>query len=259
MTKLTKLLSLLAVIATCFALGACSPEKEEVVLYGSITGQITADGQTNFSSFPSVTITPGDLTQTVYDGYYMFTDLEPGSYTLTVECNGYESQYKFVYVTAGEDATCDFALEVPADYSSATVESCDSRIDAEIISCKRTGGKVTLKYMLTNNGIADLNDWRIYPPKSISLISGGTRSNVWDNAGQTFDYPEFYFRYKTVTGSNVLNCDFPVFSPSEGWVTVSGVSPSATELNVVLGVFAYPNSVHNLSKTTISFLNVPIY
>lgn len=145
------------------------------------------------------------------------------------------------------------------DYSSASVSSCDTRVRASIVSCIRSGSTVTFSYTLTNTGMDRLNDWRIYPPHAISMISGGSYSRVWDNAGTNYEYPTMSFRDKSTSGSNVISTAFPMEVPCSGSVTVTGVPASATELNVVLGVYAYPNSQFHMSGTEIAFRNVPIY
>ena len=145
------------------------------------------------------------------------------------------------------------------DYSSATVISCDSRIKAEIVSCKRSGSSVVFTYKLTNKGVGMINDWRIYTPNSMSLISGGYRSVIYDNIGTEYSYPKFTFRSANAQGSNVLNTAFPEDVPCMGTVTLSDVPDAASEITVMLGVYAYPDSTYNLADKRIYFKNVPIF
>lgn len=145
------------------------------------------------------------------------------------------------------------------DYSSATVRSCDYRVEASIVSCYRSGNNVTFTYTLTNNLGEAINDWRIYPPEAISMISGGSYSQVWDNLGNEYSRPTFTFRSASTSGANVLNTQFPSGMPCRGTVTVKGVPSTAAAFNVVLGVYAYPNSYYKLAGSTVTFTNVPIY
>ena len=145
------------------------------------------------------------------------------------------------------------------DYSSATVISCDSRIKAEIVSCKRSGSSVVFTYKLTNKGVGMINDWRIYTPNSMSLISGGYRSVIYDNIGTEYSYPKFTFRNANAQGSNVLNTAFPEDVPCMGTVTLSDVPDAASDITVMLGVYAYPDSTYNLADKRIYFKNVPIF
>ncbi len=59
------------------------------------------------------------------------------------------------------------------DYSSASITSCDYRVKANIVSCRRSGSSVTFTYTLVNEGLGSVNDWRIYPPSAMSVIQGG--------------------------------------------------------------------------------------
>lgn len=148
------------------------------------------------------------------------------------------------------------------DYSKASVTSCDYRVNAKITGCHRSGSTVTFYYTLTNNGMGTdgtVNDWRIYPPKSMSLISGGTRSVVWTDDGTSYDYPTFSFNGKATSSANVLNTTFPQGPSVMGSVTIDNVPSSARKLNVTLGVYAYPNSKYNMAKSSVEFRNVPIY
>lgn len=145
------------------------------------------------------------------------------------------------------------------DYTSATITSCDNRITAEIISCKRNVNTVTLTYRLTNIGVGTINDWRIYTPNSMSLIMGGYRSVVYDDLGNEYGYPVFTFRTATASGSNWIGTTFPAEVPCTGTVKITDVPANATKMNVMLGVFAYPLSSYNLADNRIWFKNVPIY
>lgn len=99
----------------------------------------------------------------------------------------------------------------------------------------------------------------IYPPHSMSMIQGGSYSRIWDNAGTEYGYPTITFRDKSTTGTNALSTQFPLDEPCAGSVICKDVPSDATKLNVVLGVYAYPNSQFHLADTEIAFRNVPIY
>lgn len=144
------------------------------------------------------------------------------------------------------------------DYSSATISSCDDRVEAEIVSCKRNNSTVVFTYKLTNVGLGDVNDWRIYPTNSGSLISGGYRSLVYDNLGNEYFYSLFKFRNAS-NKENPVAAAFPEDMPCTGSVTVYNVDKSASTLTIMLGVFAYPDSKYNLADKRIYFNNVPIY
>lgn len=145
------------------------------------------------------------------------------------------------------------------DYSSAAITSCDYRVKAEIVSCKRSGSSVIFTYTLTNNGLGNVNDWRIYPPSSGSLISGGSRSVITDDQGNEYPYPTMTFRTQSTTGYNSISDSFPEDVPCKGTVTIKDVPATVKKLTALIGVYAYPNSVYNMSDSKVVFKNVPIY
>lgn len=155
----------------------------------------------------------------------------------------------------GNDGNGDTA----EDYSSATITSCDYRVDAEIVSCKRSGSSVVFTYTLTNNGLGDVNDWRIVPPSASSVIQGGTRSLITDNEGNEYPYPTMTFRSASTSGSNIITTGFPEGPACKGTVVIPDVPTSAKTITAIIGVYAYPNSQYNMSDSKVTFENVPIY
>lgn len=145
------------------------------------------------------------------------------------------------------------------DYTSAIVTSCDYRVDAEIVSCKRSGSSVIFSYTLTNNGLGYVNDWRIVPPSSMSVIQGGTRSLITDSEGNEYPYPTMTFRTASTTGTNIMTTSFPEDTPCKGTVTIKDVPSSVKKITAVIGVYAYPNSQFNMADSKVTFKNVPVY
>lgn len=149
--------------------------------------------------------------------------------------------------------------EVSEDYSSATVISCDSRVEAKIVSCKRSGSSVVFTYTLINNGLGTVNDWRIYPPWAVSIIQGGTRSLITDNELNEYPYPTMTFRTSSTTVSNIVTTSFPEGVACKGTVTITDVPDGITHINAIIGVYAYPNSTYNMADSKVTFKNVPLY
>ncbi len=147
----------------------------------------------------------------------------------------------------------------PEDYSSATITSCDYRVKAEIVSCKWSGSSVTFTYTLTNEGLGYVNDWRICPPSSISVIQGGTRSLITDNEGNEYPYPTMTFRTASTSGTRIINTSFPEDVPCKGTVTIKDVPTSVKSITAQIGVYAYPNTQFNMADSKVIFKNVPIY
>ncbi len=245
---------------------------------GEIRGRVT-DSETGMSiTGATVFINPGFVSATTdNNGLFTFTDLTPGNYTIDAAADGYNPGSATITVNGGATSSVvikmvrkssgggndpDPGPDDPAveDYSKAKITTCDYRVKVNIVSCKRYGSTVVFDYTLINEGLGDVNDWRIYPPNAISLIQGGTRSSVWTSDGKEYvDKVAMTFRDKTTAGSTVIATSFPQYVPCSGSVTITDVSPSAKEFNLYLGVYAYPNSTYHMASSVITFLDVPIY
>jgi len=145
-----------------------------------------------------------------------------------------------------------------ADFSAATVESCDSRVDAKIVNCRRSGNTVQFSFRLTNMGLGEVNDFRVFPPKSMSQPVGATLTSVWTDDGYSYLYPTIVFGGKKSEGGIPVTIVFSEDVPYNGTITISDVDAAAKTLNVNLGVYAYPPSKYNMASTVVKFHNVPI-
>ena len=145
------------------------------------------------------------------------------------------------------------------DYSSAEVMSCDSRIEAAIVSCERSGSAVVFTYTLKNTGLGLVNDFRIHHPEALGTndIDGST-SLFYDNEGNEYSDCIMTFRDVSKSGSNIT-ASFPENIACKGTVTIKNVPADVDEINVALSVLAYPNSEYNLAGTMITFEKVPVY
>lgn len=145
------------------------------------------------------------------------------------------------------------------DYSSASVESGDSRIIAEIVSCKRSGSSVTLTYTLRNEGMGYINDFRIYTTNSNSLISGAYRTVISDDNYNSYIESDYTFNGQSTNHNYVLTATFPEGVNCKGTVVVKDFDRNAEKLNVILGVWPYDLYPDALADPRIYFENVPIY
>jgi hypothetical protein len=118
---------------------------------------------------------------------------------------------------------------------------------------------VTFNFSLTNNGLGNVDDFRIYPPKSESLISGGTRTSVWTDDNVQYYYPTINFNGKTISGTQSLIVSFPQDVPCSGYVKITDVSASVKKFNLYLGVYVYSLGDLRLDNSVIKFTDVPIY
>lgn len=146
------------------------------------------------------------------------------------------------------------------DYSSVTISQCDSRLKAQVVSCQRTGTTVVFTCNLTNSGLGNVNDFRIYPPSSKSLINDGVRSLINDDRGNEYPYATISYRGGSASATNTAGGAMPEGGTYKCTVTLSGVPEGVKKLTLVkLGVYAYPDSQFHLANKYIDFKNVPIY
>lgn len=89
---------------------SCS--EDEAVLTATVSGYVTDYVNANAPiAGATVTINTKGVTKTTgSDGRYEFTDIEPGTYTIQVSANGYQTTTKQATVYAGENTNLDFQL-----------------------------------------------------------------------------------------------------------------------------------------------------
>lgn len=141
------------------------------------------------------------------------------------------------------------------DYSSAVVNSCDTRIIPEIVSCKREGTSVIFAFRLTNKGLGLINSFRIrtgYYGDSI----------IYDDLGTNYKYNStiIEFRGESNNGSNVdVSASFPEDVPCNGTVTIINVPANAKKIFCLLKVSNGYSASFNKGTDRIEFKQVPIY
>ncbi len=94
-----------------FLMTGCS--EDEQVLTGTIAGLVTEQANANQPiEGASVTLSTKGITKTTgSDGRFEMAELKPGTYTLQVQADGYQTTTKQVTVLAGETVRCDFQLQ----------------------------------------------------------------------------------------------------------------------------------------------------
>ena len=88
--------------------------KDEEVMTGTIAGLVSDMTNANTAiAGATVTLSPTGLSKTTgSDGRYEFTEIEPGTYTVSIKADNYQEDSKSVSVYAGQMATADFQLKV---------------------------------------------------------------------------------------------------------------------------------------------------
>lgn len=181
--------------------------------------------------------------------------------TLTLKRSAMKSDLDtFFYITDGVNkvqmnVTAKYVLV--EDYSTATISTPDSRITAQIISCKRDGNNVVLKYQLLNTGFGIVQDWFVYPP-------GASSSLAYDNLGTEYSYDKAIVEFRgkqSVRGSrSCIVISFPEDVPCQGSVTLFDVPETASKAYFLLEVDTWDHSnSFNMGTKRIEFKNVPIY
>lgn len=157
----------------CLVLVAsCSKDAE--VLTGSISGFVSDYTNAN-TAIAGATVTLNSMGRTKTtgsDGRYEFTDLEPGTYSISVSANEYQTTTKQVTVYAGQNANCDFQLEggsVSVDIDPVNI-TFGSTIDQLSFNIKNKSNK-SLNYTISN-----LPDYVEVSPASASVSAKGTQA-----------------------------------------------------------------------------------
>lgn len=146
--------------------------KDEEVMTGIITGVVTNANNVNISG-ASVTLNPLGITKsTGSDGIYNFENVEPGTYTLLVNAEGYQSDKKTITVYAGQTAVADFMLGNSSGQAS---------ISPLTLSFGPTVDQ--LSFVITNNGnqslqysISDYPSYLTVSPSSAQIAAKGKQS-----------------------------------------------------------------------------------
>ena len=139
--------------------------------------------------------------------------------------------------------------EQAEDYSSATVISCDSRIDVKILSCKWSGTSVVFNYSLTNTGLGDF----------YFSIGNSNYTTIYDNKGN--EYTSYYmtFRDNNNGGKSYVSTKFPEGPECKGSITIQNVPSDVKSITYLLSAYNDNYGSPKLSGDRISFKNVPVF
>lgn len=140
-------------------------------------------------------------------------------------------------------------------YESVTIESCDPRIQVEIVNCRRSGTSVVLNYTIKNAGIErDIGDFRVYP---VGGMLG--RSEIYDNNDKKYTYTTIILGTASASSQAVQN-SLPFGVKVSESITIKNFSATASQLSLVkMECLAYPNSIYKLADKFFTFRDVPIY
>lgn len=128
-----------------FLLNSCAKDAEN--LNGTISGLVTDYTNANAPiAGATVTLNTRGLTKTTgSDGRYEFVGIEPGTYSLQISANNYQTTTKQVTVYSGQTANCDVQLTIGSANVGITPESLTFGKDVEQLS-----------FTITNNSTQSL-------------------------------------------------------------------------------------------------------
>ena len=110
---------------------------------GSIEGSVTADNGTGISGVAVVIEELGDATTTDTNGVFGFSNVPPGSYTLSFTQESNASQLADVEVTAGEATTVDHTVDWVVSFADTITVTSASRRQERIVDAPAAVSVVT--------------------------------------------------------------------------------------------------------------------
>lgn len=245
MTKIFKLLSLLLVIL--FPFTSCTEDPEDST--GSISGIVTqAPNGTEPLSGVTVSInTTGQSTTTGSDGAYIFTDVQPGSYSLQFSKSGYTTNSRSVTVVAGNNNKCDIQL-------SKVNEEAEILINPSSLNfgTTQTDMSVTIK----NNGNATAS-WSIElgnnPWLSASQLGGSIQAGRTQSITFTVDRNYLSETRTIVVNLQAFGNSYPITISCAPRNTTSYMVIEPTSLNFGSETSQQTFTIRNTGTSTLSW------
>lgn len=234
----TKMKSIVSII-TCLLFCACEQLPDIGSCSGTITnaetGETISGAQVEISSFGLPT------TVTNQNGFYYFEEIEKGQQTINITANGYNSATRTVIINPGVNNSYDISLMPVSDnndngtgnnnnddYSEVEVSSMLDNLPVKLISCKRSGNDIILKYTLTNT----------YPYANMGItiqnVNAFTqKTHISDNLGN--QYPNEFVKISLAgntlgQGNNIEGTLLP-YIPTQCIITVRNVDSNATHMH----------------------------
>ena len=123
-------------VSTLFLVLLAGCTKDEEVLTGTIAGFVSDYTNANTAiAGATVTLNTKGITKTTgSDGRFEFTDLEPGTYSISVSANNFQANTKQVTVYAAQTVNCDFQLEKSGARVEITPQNLSFGKDVEQLS-----------------------------------------------------------------------------------------------------------------------------
>lgn len=154
--------SLLFVICVPLLVISCSKETISPETFGSIEGKILESE--NSDGIPSVNITTTPATNSILtdnSGSFVISEVPTGTYTISADKKGYESNSVSIKVVEGQTASAQMYLDEETDNNSvenlsAEVTSWNDRVEGDTTF-------VEVEYKVRNDGEeTEINEYEIY-------------------------------------------------------------------------------------------------
>ena len=182
------------------------------------------------------------------DFYQSFTNLTPN--TKYYIC-AYAKLTNGKYYVGNE---LSFTTLKKGDYTGAKVNSGNYKIDLNLISCLRTGNRVTIEATVLNKSITPYTS---FSTAEIGLTKLSYLTHVEDDVFTDYSRYDMTLYLNNTSGNSLSSAIMPIGVTKKFTITIDNVPHSATKLNVyIAGQFYYTNPTEYCYFT---FENVPIY
>lgn len=179
------LLSLFGLFATLLFVLSC--DRDIVNVNGTITGVVKDYDDGHLIQNCQVSLSPvGTTSITSSDGQFVFSDLEPGSYTLTFSKSGYTDQNKTVTVTSGQSTDASIALKSKGAFALSETNLNFGDLNG------------SLSFSITNNSdsqcsyeISNIPAWASFTKKSGTVSAEGVEAIAVNVDREKLDYGTF--------------------------------------------------------------------
>lgn len=180
-----KIVSLLGLFTLFLCVISCA--KDIVNVNGTITGVVKDYDDGHLIQNCQVSLSPvGTTSITSSDGQFIFSDLEPGSYTLTFSKSGYTDQNKTVTVTSGQSTDASITLK-----SKGTFALSETNLNFGDLNG-------SLSFSITNNSdsqcsyeISNIPAWASFSKKTGTVSAQGVEAITVTVDREKLDYGTF--------------------------------------------------------------------
>lgn len=239
--------TLFLTLLAAFSLTACTEDPEDAV--GTITGYVTKapSGTEPVAGVTVSILSTGQSTTTGSNGAFLFTDMQPGTYSLQFTKTGYTTNTRMVHVVAGEENHCDVQLSPVNETAEIVINPSSLNFGTT-----QTDMSVTIK----NNGNAtaewslDLgnNYWLSASQLSGSIQAGRTQSI-------TFSVDRNYLAEvrSVIVNLHAFGNSYPISVSCAPRNSVSEMTISPTELNFGSNLTEQTFTIRNTGRAALNW------